>query len=212
MWKKEKEILSKGKVLHKNERNGAPLLLMPDGIAIKCFPYKGLLMHLVRVFTKSTKAHKQYKSAMRLQELGLKTPHPIGVLQFRGRYNYEGAYLYKYLEKAAPFYEALASGNREKLIGKLADEISIMARADCLFVDFHLGNVLVDAEGDLYWIDPEITHSKATVRKKFWSRVVRMHTKCDPGVLSEHEWNDFVSNLESMLSTYISRYSSKYFE
>lgn len=195
----ERGLLEKGKLIHTNQRNGAPLLLL-DGAAVKFFPRRSSLVHLMRVVFKRTKAHKQWNAARALRKIGLQTPEPVEVKVFGFQGDYEAAYLYRFLENAKPFHEALQDGDRESLLAKLAEELALMAQSGFLFVDFHLGNVLVDESGKLYWIDPEMTFSAAEIRKKFWSRMERMHYKCDPGVLSDAEWEYFVSKLEAYLS------------
>jgi len=207
MWKDEEQIIGKGEVIHRNERNGAPLLMLPSDVAAKLFPYKGALKHLLRVFSKSTKAHKQWRSAKRLHELGLNTPRPLGVEVFRFGGEYEAVYMYQYLRDAIPFHEALALGSRSDILGKLAHELSKMAHKDMLFIDFHLGNVLVDTNGELWWIDPEVLISKKVARKKFWSRLDRMYFKCDVGVLTEDEWKMLVELLSCLLPEQYPRYS-----
>lgn len=194
----EQELLGKGKLIHTNERNGAPLLLL-DGVAVKFFPRRSPLVHLMRVACKGTKAHKQWNAASALRKIGLQTPEPVEVKVFGFQGDYEAAYLYRFLENAKPLHQALLDGDRPLLLSTLAEELALMAQSGFLFVDFHLGNVLVDELGKLWWIDPEMTFSAAEIRKKFWSRMERMHHKCDPGVLSDDEWSFFVRMLNEKL-------------
>ncbi len=191
----EVDLIDGAEVYHLNERNGAPLLKVGDGLAVKLFPRKVLLQHLFRVALKSTKAHKQWKSAMHLLGLGLKTPEPIRVEVFDGRGLYEASYVYKFLDDAQPFSKALDSSNRLKLIDKLARELAVMYHADVLFLDFHLENVLVDPQGELWWIDVEFTYNTRKVKGLFWSRMQRMYEKCNPGVISQQEWEYFCQEL-----------------
>lgn len=195
----EKKFLEKGRVIHRNERNGAPLLMLPSEEAAKLFPNKGSFRHFFRVLSKSTKAHKQCYSAKLLQKMGFNTPTPLGVEVFGFGGEYEAAYVYKYLKSARPVYEALTEGDRAEILQKLAKELSEMARHGMLFVDFHLGNILVDHLGELWWIDPEVQVSHRTTKRKFWSRMARMYFKCDVRVLSEEEWKKFVDDLNRLL-------------
>ena len=114
---------------------------------------------------------------------------------FDGRGLYEASYVYKFLEDAEPFSKALESSGRLKLLDKLALELGVMYQAGVLFLDFHLENVLVDAQGELWWIDAEFTYNRSKVKDLFWARMQRMHQKCDPGVLSLDEWEYFCQQL-----------------
>lgn len=193
--KNEADLIVGAEVYHLNERNGAPLLKLGDGLAAKLFPRKVLFQHLLRVVFNSTKAHKQWKAAMSLLSLGLNTPTPVCVKVFDGRGLYEASYVYKFLEDAEPFSKALESSGRLKLLDKLALELGVMYQAGVLFLDFHLENVLVDAQGELWWIDAEFTYNRSKVKDLFWARMQRMHQKCDPGVLSLDEWEYFCQQL-----------------
>jgi len=195
--KDEADLLKGAEVYHRNERNGAPLLKLADGIAAKLFPKKHFLLHILRVATKSTKAHKQWNAAQMLLSIGLKTPTPVSVEVFDGRGDYEASFMYDFLETAITMSEALQKGKREELLTKLVDELLVMYRAGVLFIDFHLGNVLVDGNGELWWIDPEFIYNKNKVKSIFWQRMERMHNKCDPGVLSLGEWEYFCQRLRN---------------
>jgi len=199
MLKEEKEFIRKGKIIHRNERNGAPLLVFPLNGAAKLFPYRGRLKHFLRIICKSTKAHKQWRSARRLIALGLKTPRPVGVEVFKFGGEYEAAYLYEFLHDAKPFSLHVSGNESKPLLNQLARELAVMAKAGALFMDFHLENVLVDSKGDLWWIDPELIESRSAVRNKFWTRMERMHHKCDVGVLSSEQWEYFVSRLQEYI-------------
>ena len=132
---------------------------------------------------------------MSLLSLGLNTPMPVCVKVFDGRGLYEASYVYEFLEGAEPFSKALESSNRLELLDKLALELAAMYQAGVLFLDFHLENVLVDAQGELWWIDAEFTYNRRKVKGLFWARMQRMHDKCDPNVLSLDEWEHFCQQL-----------------
>lgn len=198
--KDETDLLRVAEVYHRNERNGAPLLKLANGIAAKLFTKKPFLLHLLRVVTKSTKAHKQWNAAQTLLSIGLKTPAPICVEVFDGKGHYEASFMYDFLEAAEPMHEALQSRDRKELLTKLANELAIMYRAGVLFIDFHLGNVLVDSDGNLWWIDPEFTYSRKKMESTFWQRMERMHHKCNIGVLSEIEWTYLKAKLRYQIS------------
>lgn len=189
-------------MLHRNAREAGILLLMPDGDAVKLFPSKGRLMTFFRSLTKQTKAHKQWNAAQKILQAGLLTPDPVSVEVFPAGAEYESAYIYRYLEVAKPFHEMLAeisADERLELLGELAEQVAMLANEDILFVDFHLGNFLVDAEDKIWWIDPEVKESRSYIQQKFWQRMERMHTKCNPGALSEDEWEFFCSKLKEKL-------------
>ena len=190
--KNEAGFLTGAEIYHRNERNGAPLLKLPNGVALKLFLKKAYPLHLLRVLTKTTKAHKQWKAAQKLLSIGLNTPKPISVEVFNGKGNYEACFKYQFLEHAKPMSEALSKqSDRKNLLGKLAHEIGHMYSKGLLFIDFHLDNILVDKQGNLWWIDPELTYDRNKVKSIFWSRMERMHTKCNPGILDEKDWEHF---------------------
>lgn len=191
----EAEFLEGAEVYHRNERNGTPLMLLGEGLAVKCFLKKKGLLHVLRVITQSTKAHKQLKAVKMIMEIGLNSPKPIGVKVFDGKGKYEASFIYEFKENVKPLHEALQSSDRRALLVKLASDLALMYKAGVLFVDFHLGNVLVDESAALWWIDLECKYGKKKVESLFWPRMERMHRKCDQGVLSEQEWEFFKQSL-----------------
>ena len=90
---------------------------------------------------------------------------------------------------------AFPANTAPALLDKLALELAAMYQAGVLFLDFHLENVLVDAQGELWWIDAEFTYNRRKVKGLFWARMQRMHDKCDPNVLSLDEWEHFCQQL-----------------
>ena len=183
--------LENGEVLHRNERGAGLLILMDGGVAVKLFPSKGRVATTLRGLIGQSKAHKQWRAAQKILNIGLRTPKPIGVEEMKADGEYESAFLYEYLEKAESLRERLfhcEGAEKEGFLRRMAGELVTMAKAGVLFIDFHLGNVLVDDEGELWWIDPEVKVSHGVVRKKFWSRIERMYAKCDGDVLSEEDF------------------------
>lgn len=190
--------LDKGEVLHRNTRQAGILLRMKNGHAVKLFPSKGMMFTLMRALFRQTKAHKQWKAAKCLLDLHLRTPAPVSVKVFAPGTKYESAYIYDYLEDAVPLREVIQTADqeeREVCLEALSHDLAVMAGAGVLFIDFHLGNVLLDKEQNLWWIDPEVNVSMAKVKKKFWSRMERMYKKCDGDVLSEEDWKYFSDTL-----------------
>ena len=110
------------------------------------------------------------------------------------------------IEEAQTFLDFLnESENRSELLADLARQIALMAREDVLVIDLHLSNLLVDNEGEIWWIDIEITESKRLIRKKFWQRIERMHMKCNPGVLTALEFDRFREELNRCLPVELQR-------
>jgi RIO-like serine/threonine protein kinase len=193
-WLRDREII------HQNDSNGGLLVRLNEDEVAKVFPQKGFLMGWSRILLRKTKAHKQFDSMKSLLRVGLVTPEPLGVQTFYpGKGAYEGALLYRYVEGVQEVSEALKGPLRETILTHLVRELAVMANGGILFVDFHLGNVLVDGEGNLCWIDVEVKKGMELVRKNFFSRMQRMHRKCNPGVLSEEEWQSFQDGLRSQL-------------
>lgn len=169
---------------------------MNEGEVAKVFPQKGFLVGWARILIGKTKAHKQFSSMKRLREIGLTTPEPLGVQTFYpGLGEYEGALIYRFVEEVEETEEALKGPRRASILKNLVRDLAVMANAGVLFVDFHLGNVLVAKDGSLCWIDVEIKEGGDLVRKRFWSRMERMHRKCNPGVLTGEEWEVFQREL-----------------
>jgi tRNA A-37 threonylcarbamoyl transferase component Bud32 len=167
-----KSYLKEGVVLHRNDREAGLLLQLSDGRAVKLFPAKGVVLSWFRDVLKQTKAHKQWNSAQKVLAVGLKTPEPLSVEVFSPSSEYESAYIYRYLEEAQTFLDFFnESENRSELLADLARQIALMAREDVLVIDLHLSNLLVDDEGQIWWIDLEITENKRLIRKKFWQRI-----------------------------------------
>ena len=116
-----------------------------------------------------------------------------------GSGKYEGALIYEYVEGVMEARDALKGELRKKVLEELARDLIKMAKEGVLFVDLHLGNILVNEEGVLCWIDVEVREGRELVKEQFWSRVVRMHQKCDPGVLGDEEWRGFCETLSEAL-------------
>lgn len=196
----EAELLTGAKVYHLNERNSAPLMLLGDGRAAKFFYRKKGVLHFIRVLTGRTKAHKQWKAVMKVIALGLRTPRPDSVKVFDGKGKYEACFIYDFLNEAKPMHDALVEQDRQALLGQLAEELTVMYKSGVLFVDFHLGNVLVDGSSNLWWIDVEFKYGRQKLRSLFWSRIERMHHECDPGVLSDFEFEEFKKHLAELIA------------
>lgn len=203
IFEDEQELIAQGTIIHSNIREAGILVKTSQGLAIKCFSSKGLILDFFRNIFGQTKAHKQWKSAQRLLQLGLKTPKPIAVKKLKPGRTYEAAYLYAYKEDALPFHEAIHCRDSLELLKKLADELSHLAKNNALFIDFHLGNILVDPANNLWWIDPEIKISRSYTKDRFWKRMNRMHTKCDPGVLDQAQWEYFTQQLNQSLPSWL---------
>lgn len=172
-----------------------------DRDVAKVFPAKGFVRGWARILLGRTKAHKQFRSMKRLLELGIRTPESIGIRHFYpGCGKYEGALIYRFVKGVQEAGEAVKGSLRGVVFEQLSRELAVMANAGVLFVDFHLGNVMVDADGNLCWIDVEVKEGRELVRRRFWSRMERMHRKCNPGVLSEEEWESFKAGLSENLN------------
>ena len=203
IFENEKTLLAQGTVIHKNVREAGILLKTPEGLAIKCFKSKGIVLSILRCLLSQTKAHKQWDSAQKLLHLNLKTPTPVEIKLFHPGSTYEAAFIYQYKEDARTFHDALCDENSSELLDKLAQELAHLASHNSLFIDFHLGNVLVDSADNLWWIDPEIKTSRSYTKERFWSRIIRMHKKCDPGVLSPQQWDYFTTQLNLNLPSWL---------
>ena len=177
------------------------MVLIDDNKVAKTFPSKGYLLSWMRILFKQTKARKQDRSMRSLNRLGLVTPEPLGVLNFYpGSSPYEAALLYRYVHEIVDVSEALKGAKRATILRNLERELAVMGNNGILFVDFHFRNVMADPEGNLCWIDVEVKEGMKVVRKSFWSRIVRMNEDCDPGVLSEEEWQAFQDGIRSQLN------------
>ena len=84
-----------------------------------------------------------------------------------------------------------------------------MAKNGVLFIDFHLGNVLIDSQSKMWWIDPELWFSARKVRQQFWARMERMHRKCNLGLLTEAEWQFFCKCLNHEVSMVCGSYHTR---
>ena len=202
-FENEETLLGTGSIIHENVREAGILLKTPEGLAVKLFKSKGFILSLLRCSLSRTKAHKQWHSAHKILHLGLKTPAPIEIKLLHPSGVYEAAFIYEYIEDAIPFHDAIRECKDYSLLDKLAHELAHLASHNSLFIDFHLGNVLVDSASNLWWIDPEIKTSRSYTKERFWSRMVRMHEKCDPGILSETQWDYFTRQLNLNLPSWL---------
>ena len=206
------EIKSAGKLIHQNHRGYGKIYRMPKGELVKCFVSRGFPLSLIRHLFKCSKAHKQLRSAMRLLELGLPTPEPFGVYRFHMRDSFESAYVCDYLEDARPLDAAMLDMEHEQraaVLRELASQMGVMAQNGVLFIDFHLGNVLLDSQSKIWWIDPELWFSARKVRQQFWARMERMHRKCNLGLLTEAEWRFFCECLNHEVSMVCGSYPTR---
>ncbi|MDA0765595.1 MAG: hypothetical protein O3A87_03090 [Verrucomicrobia bacterium] len=191
--------LREGVVFHRNENNGGLILKMPNGHAVKLFPSKGLLFSGSRRLLRQTKAHKQWRSAQLLRSLGLSTPPPVKIALVQPWNEYECALIYEFQEDAVSARAYLKQGHRFAFWDHLAEDLSTMAAAGVLFIDFHLGNVLVDPGGNLCWIDPDVKQSKSLVRREFWPRLERMYLKYGRDAIEPEDWTYLCARLREKL-------------
>ncbi len=197
------------KVLHENHRGAGVVLKLANGDVAKCFVSKGFILDFARFYLKRSKAQRHRRSAEALLEIGLLTPTPIEIVHFSKPCLYEGAYIQSLVDRAKPVSDALplmSAKVRVKLLSEVSAQISAMVRAGLLFVDLHLGNLLIDDSGSLWWIDVELLFSARMVRKHFWQRLRRMHTKCHPELLSGVEWVLLRNLLEEQVAQYCGPY------
>lgn len=193
-WLRDREII------HRNDANGGLLVKLGEGEVAKVFPSKGRLAGWIRILFGRTKAHKQFASMEALARVNVSTPEPLRVVSFKpGEGRFEGALIYEFVEGVVEAREALEGELREKVLDGLARDLIKMAKGGVLFVDLHLGNILVNGKGELCWIDVEVREGEGLVKSQFWSRVVRLHRKCDPGVLSDDEWRKLCKTLSAEL-------------
>ncbi|WP_207061554.1 lipopolysaccharide kinase InaA family protein [Motiliproteus sp. SC1-56] len=110
-----------------------------------------------------TPADKESRGAELLTSCGLKTPAVLArALPLNPSAKYRSLLYLEYLDGAISLSDYLrhhpAATDRQTLLDQTADELAMMMAQGVLFRDFHFGNLMRSAQGELYWIDTEVKH------------------------------------------------------
>ena len=111
-----------------------------------------------------SKAVRSLRIALALEEIGVKTPKPIAVVEERGNFNQlvYSYYLTEYVDYDYNLLNIVADDNHprrdqvKELLPGIAQDVRKMHQAGIIHNDLHAGNILVkdiDEEPEFYYID-----------------------------------------------------------
>ncbi len=114
----------------------------------KCF-VKGFILDFARFYLKSSKAQRHRHSILSVIEVGCSLPLPIEIVHFSKPCLYKSACIQSFVDRAKPVSDALPLMSAKVRVKLLSGERSnlAMVRTGLLFVDLHLGNLLIDDSG-----------------------------------------------------------------
>lgn len=127
-----------------------------DGLStvVKAFKIPNKLNQIVYAYFRDSKAKKSYNNAMKLRELGIHTPNPIGFIEF---YTYglfkESFFISEKLEYLFTIREPLRDLNfkdRELIIKKFVAFTYDLHQKQVFHKDYSAGNILVFQENGEY--------------------------------------------------------------
>jgi len=133
----------------------------------------------------------EFRLLSRVREFGLRAPEPVAFAE-QGRLLYKGWLLTKEIENQQTLAEiSLADEERlARVMRKFVAQVALLVQHRIYHVDLHPGNVLVDAEDNVYLLDFDkarlFKHSKNRLRDRYlcrWRRAVIKHKL--PEVASE---------------------------
>ena len=121
---------------------------------VKAFKIPNKLNQLVYAFFRDSKARKSFNNAMRLQELNINTPVPIGFIEFyRSGLFKESFFISKKLEYLFTIREPLRDlsfQDREEIIKKFVAFTYDLHQKQVFHKDYSAGNILVYKEENEY--------------------------------------------------------------
>lgn len=164
-------------------------------VVVKQFTRGGLISMLIKSWYfkwGKNRAKVEFDLLRAALDLGISVPEPICFVV-------EGDFIYRawLITKRISDHHNLADislnnpDRARKLMKEVSQQVDILIQNKILHIDFHPGNVLVDAEDNIYLIDFDKAHfhygTKREVRDKYltrWRRAVIKHQL--PEVLSEY--------------------------
>ena len=125
-----------------------------DGIqtVVKAFKIPNKLNQIVYAYFRNSKAKKSYVNAIRLKELGINTPSPIGYIEFFRNFLFkESFFISEKFDYDFTIREPLRNEkleNREKIIKQFVAFTFNLHKNDVYHKDYSAGNILVVKKDD----------------------------------------------------------------
>ena len=131
-------------------------LIVHDGqkYAVKSFKVPHLLNQIVYRFFRASKAQRSYENAMKLQELGVNTPAPIGYVEFPSLFLFkESYYISEFFDFDFEIRAVLADNtfsDREKILKDFVAFSYDLHNKGVYHIDYSPGNVIIKKIKDGY--------------------------------------------------------------
>lgn len=155
-------------------------------VIIKHYRRGGLLAHLVKqtyVMRNKTRCQIEFEQMNQVRSLGVQTPEPIA-FAYSGSLAYRAWLITREIENQQSLAQ-LSCADPERAgraVRILADQVNILIEHKILHADLHPGNILVDAQENVFIIDfdkSDTYHwSRQSLKNKYlrrWQRAVHKH-------------------------------------
>ncbi len=166
---------------------------------IKSFKIPHILNKIVYRFFRDSKAKRSYENSIKLLELNINTPKPIGYIEFNSLFLFkESFYVSEFFDfdfEIRAIFKDKKFKNRESILKKFIEFSYDLHNKGVYHIDYSPGNILVKKiydEYQFYIIDVN--------RMKFLDFDIELRMKSMSKLTSSKEDNDFMVNYYSEIS------------
>lgn len=167
-------------------------------VIIKHYFRGGILRHINRrTYMKigKTRSAAEFEMLTRVRDIGINAPEPVAFASISKTLAFYHAWL---VLKEVPAAETLAELARstptraKAILPHVSGQVKLLIRHNILHVDLHPGNVLVDADDQVFLID--FDNTKTGIKNK--SGLARYYVKRWQRAVTKHGLPDFLGKME----------------